>query len=1596
MSIQTNLTVSPYFDDYNDQNDYYKILFKPATAVQVRELNQLQTLLQKQTEQFGDHILKAGTILTGCQFSFQTAIPYVKINDITAKGAAVNVNEYVGLFVKNSSNLVSKVIDVAAGFEAQDPNVNTLYLNYLNSGDSLEEDTYVSGELTIYSNDFRLYNVNVLNASQRFSNSDAIVLLSAIEVQNTAGGLEFANGTFQVNELITQDTTGAQAIILSVNATANSDALVLRIKPLTTALASGNAASWNFKTDFNIVSNTTNNEAVLAGFVGREATANFSTTFTGAIRNVSVNFQGRNYYVPPFVTITSTTASQAQINTLNLVAENFKEKVTVATEIASNATGYAYGVSVTSGTIYQKGHFLRVNPQFAIVDKYANTPDNVAVGFVTEEAIVNSSIDSTLLDNSAGFLNRNAPGADRLQLTPKIATKTFAEAEEDNQFLPLVKFSQGKHFIINNVTQFDKLGDELARRTFEESGNYVLDTFNVTTRSPTSIANSDTTFTYVIDPGHAYIGGYRVRTERTFSKNVDKSTDTKTVENTSSDIQYGNYLRVNQFAGLHAFTTGQQISLRNTARRYITNTLGNITAAGSEIGKARIRSVTLESGIPGTPTAIYRLYLFDIRMNAGRNFKNVRSIFATSGVLNGVGDAVLETSANEVNPIAVIKEKDKNTLIVDTKLPLFDIDNVRYIYRTITNDLDVTTAGVISIPSQTSAEWPYSGALSRAEKQELIVVPEGTLTFNTALSGTFASRTLITGSVNSRLTGSNTQFASQLKGGDYVVVNHGANTAIVRIESVANNTSLIFGPNNALDSISGGASITRVYPTGIPIPVADDTAITVSVVGSNLEINLNNTLTALGKASVVYNQRTEDALSVSKTVTRKAYVKIQANTHPQTTQGPWCVGHSDIIRLRGVYLGSNTAATNAVEEFYIDHNQNENYYDVGYLYRKKNSNFTVGADAVLLVEFDVLTHDAEGIKTINSYNVNDTLSLSDMDTDGTVINTIEIPELITRDNTYHDLRECLDFRPKTANTVVLQTNAASAPLNPAEPSESTRFSSANKRFPAPETDVFYDMTHYLPRIDNILVNSKNEFEFLIGRELSRSRTDSREQLLLYRVLVPPYPSLPSNLSTEMLEIAKTNVANETFINERRKRYTIISEKIDRQTKGYTMERIAVLENRIAALEFNMNLTQLEDSVRARVIPSSLDSTLDRFKFGFFVDNFSDSNFTDLNNPEHNSTIYGFVLQPARVQFNLSLKLDDDFRNLVDKNVVRFPYVKKKLLSQPSATTGPIVADPPEEPSVGKICQFVINQNNKSSLDATIFEQYTFTLSSNSSADGLPVTLKFNVFNQIDRFEIYQSNDKSSLGQQIYNNSTADIQSLTEEEKRVLDTKGINPARPWIKSRPLSFSSKGTDPKFWLRGAGKFEFPYDFSRGRYITLRNIKGSPNHSYYVCYPSDSYEDAIYSSGGGFSPPPPPPPPPPGSPPPQPVATPPQPVATPCTRDTTFNQKCQFGNLVGTLVLVPRRCVIEFNAPECVVKEPDLEPILVEPIEEEPTPVATEDSGAISYDLGQLGPLEANTIATISANGTVIMTGGSFNDGTVLDGTSQWSFANRYTYPH
>ena len=75
MPIQTDISVSPYFDDFDSTKNYQQVLFKPAVAIQTRELNTLQSILQSQIEKFGDNIFTKGTIVSGCNFQYYDSYP---------------------------------------------------------------------------------------------------------------------------------------------------------------------------------------------------------------------------------------------------------------------------------------------------------------------------------------------------------------------------------------------------------------------------------------------------------------------------------------------------------------------------------------------------------------------------------------------------------------------------------------------------------------------------------------------------------------------------------------------------------------------------------------------------------------------------------------------------------------------------------------------------------------------------------------------------------------------------------------------------------------------------------------------------------------------------------------------------------------------------------------------------------------------------------------------------------------------------------------------------------------------------------------------------------------------------------------------------------------------------------------------------------------------------------------------------------------------------------------------------------------------------------------------------------------------------------
>lgn len=115
-----NFNVEPYYDDFEEPNgpreqNYMRVLFRPGYAVQARELTQLQTILQNQIKQFGDHIFQDGSPVQGGHITFDNSVKSLKLqpqyqnNDIDLDDFN---NKVVGNTATGSSVIRAKVLAV--------------------------------------------------------------------------------------------------------------------------------------------------------------------------------------------------------------------------------------------------------------------------------------------------------------------------------------------------------------------------------------------------------------------------------------------------------------------------------------------------------------------------------------------------------------------------------------------------------------------------------------------------------------------------------------------------------------------------------------------------------------------------------------------------------------------------------------------------------------------------------------------------------------------------------------------------------------------------------------------------------------------------------------------------------------------------------------------------------------------------------------------------------------------------------------------------------------------------------------------------------------------------------------------------------------------------------------------------------------------------------------------------------------------------------------------------------------------------------------------------------------------------------------------
>src|SRR5210317_2153472 len=408
--------------------------------------------------------------------------------------------------------------------------------------------------------------------------------------------------------------------------------------------------------------------AKLTSFTGSGTLANFvGKTFKGATTGVIatvVNSVVADGTDPNTLYVKYLKAGTDNTTQVFSAGETINESTSAGTLVSGgysavvSATATGSAANVAQGVYYINGFMVQVSEQTIILDKYTATP-SYRVGLLVTESFVQSTDDASLLDNAQGSSNVNAPGADRFKINLTL-TKKALTATDDANFVELLRLKSG---ILQNqvrTTEYAILEDTLARRTFDESGDYVVRSFDIDLREHIVDGNNRGIFTLAeggdetlmaagLAPGKAYVRGYEIETIGTTFIDVNKARDFDTQNNFTTKFDVGNYVNVTNIFGSPdvGFVSGsteafKRINFYDT----LTSARGteNAGSGGSitSIGRAKSKGFQYVTGAASAYTfasssltsAIYRHYMFDINMFTHLNV-TTNTAFTTGETITG-------------------------------------------------------------------------------------------------------------------------------------------------------------------------------------------------------------------------------------------------------------------------------------------------------------------------------------------------------------------------------------------------------------------------------------------------------------------------------------------------------------------------------------------------------------------------------------------------------------------------------------------------------------------------------------------------------------------------------------------------------------------------------------------------------------------------------------------------------------------------------------------------------------------------------------------------------------------------------------------------
>ncbi len=938
------------------------------------------------------------------------------------------------------------------------------------------------------------------------------------------------------------------------------------------------------------------------------------------------------------------------------ILTNPDTSITLKIVSSTSFTGFASIATINEGVYYINGYFIGVSGQTVVVGKYDNIVTAV-VGLELDSTAVTANDDDSLFDNASGFSNFGAPGADRLKLSLNLVTKLDLATSGINviDFIELIQIKDGVIQKLYNDTKYAEIETMLARRTYDESGDYIVNPFTFAAREYRSnnrgqwvqatpylagdfITNAGISYfarndgiSSVTAPTHAYgtaVDGSVNWTQvsgATFNDGLNPATglslaDHRTAEGkfiltTSSGKGYIKGFEVNiqdkrnivvdkarettqvDNAQIYA-PVGSYVTITNVAGVPDISSIPTATitnSAAATIGTCYVRSIEYVSGTIGSATALYNLFIFGITMNNNVNFKSsAYAINISTTFTSNIVTSSIPLSGYFSGTAASPNVTGKGTLFT-SELKVGDSISLSGTSNSNRIVLSIQSDVALTLASNITTSVIDVGATSSSA--DLIELGKYVKPFKHSYIKTLRDAN---GAID-------TGYTLYKKFGPFTVSG--------TTQDITTSTS---GESFLLTGHIVANSVPAIINASYSYVSSDPQQLRISGLTNGQSITVLAVMKRVGNAA---KEKTKTLLTKTVTIndtdTRDESNNV-VSTHKfsDTAIG---LSEADVIRVIKVTKSGSTSTssystsgeTDITKDFTLKSNQTSAAYFESQIVKKPR----VVINRPIRVTFEYFDHSPGDYFSVDSYSS---------------IPYTKIPS-VALGETIYSLRDCLDFRARRSDNGTSWTSTGGSVTNPLQSTSVI------------ETSYSY----YLPRNDILILNKSGEFSYIEGISSDRVIIPAipAGSLQLANISLTPYTELPKTTSIT-----------------------------DIQHKRYTMEEVGKIDQRIGNIEQYVALTELEKKTSQTKIFDA--NGLDRYKNGFVADQFKDGSLLDVGAPLRSKIdVISRELKPnASIQMIPLVEpsgINDATRNSngyqLTGNFVSLPYTETPIVSQKVAS-----------------------------------------------------------------------------------------------------------------------------------------------------------------------------------------------------------------------------------------------------------------------------------------------------------------------------------------